>query len=159
MGYGLLMILGCLVVLKVKRPSNRAFWELFLWCGVATFIWGIFTAGFFGDAPTQIYLMSHDALPEGMSLWWFWQPMIDPLNKALELLIGSLALGVIQIFTGMAVSIYMKCKRGEVMSAIMDEVAWYLIFIVGAVGILTNNLKIALIVIAVIVVISGAWGK
>lgn len=159
MGYGLLMILACLVVLKKKRPANKAFWELFLWCGVATFIWGIFTASFFGDATTQVYLMSHEALPDGMIAYWFWQPLIIPTNHALQLLIGSLALGVIQIFTGMAVSIYMKCKRGEVMSALTDEVAWYLILIALAVGILTKQMTVALIVIIVLLVISGAYGK
>ncbi|MBR1659449.1 MAG: V-type ATP synthase subunit I [Oscillospiraceae bacterium] len=160
MGYGLLMILGCLVVLKVKKPSNPHFWELFLWCGIATFAWGIFTASFFGDAATQIYLLFHPGvtLPENYMIW-FWQPLIIPTSHALPLLIGSLALGVIQIFTGMAVSIYMKVKRGEVMSALTDEVAWYLIFILAAIGILCNCLLPMVIVICVILIVAGAYGK
>ena len=160
MGYGLLMILGCLVVLKKKRPANKHFWELFLWCGIMTFIWGIFTASFFGDAVTQVYLLYHPGvtLPENYMIW-FWQPLIIPTAHALPLLIGSLALGVIQIFTGMAVSIYMKVKRGEVMSALTDEVAWYLVFILGAIGIVGGCLKPMIIAIIVILVVAGAYGK
>lgn len=160
MGYGLLMILGCLLVLKKKRPANPHFFELFLWCGVATFAWGILTAGFFGDAVTQVYLLYHPdvTLADGQVIW-FWQPLIDPLNKALELLIGSLALGVIQIFTGMAVSIRLKLKRGEWMSALCDEVAWYLVFILAAVGILTDRLTPALIAIGVLLVLTQGYGK
>ena len=160
MGYGLLMILGCLVVLKVKKPANTHFWELFLWCGIATFVWGIFTASFFGDAVTQIYLIYHPGvtLPENYMIWP-WQPLIVPTSHALPLLIGSLALGVIQIFTGMAVSIYMKVKRGEVMSALTDEVTWYLVFILGAIGILGKCLTPMIIVIVILLVVTGAYGK
>ena len=160
MGYGILMILGCLLVLKKKRPANPHFFELFLWCGVATFAWGILTAGFFGDAVTQVYLLYHPdvTLADGQ-LIWFWQPLIDPLNKALELLIGSLVLGVIQIFTGMAVSIHLKVKRGEWMSALCDEVAWYLVFALAAAGILTNHLTPALIAIGVLLVLTQGYGK
>ena len=159
MGYGILMIVACLLVLKKKKPANTNFWELFLWCGISTFLWGILTAGFFGDAATQIYQMYHPDVDLAGKTIWFWQPVIDPLNKALELLIGSLALGVIQIFTGMAVSIHLKVKQGEVMSAIMDEVAWYVIFAAGGIGFLTGQMKIAAIVIIVVLVISGAYGK
>ena len=160
MGYGLLMILGCLVVLKKKKPANSNFWELFLWCGVATFIWGIFTASFFGDAVTQIYLIFHPGvtLPENYMIW-FWQPLIIPTSHALPLLIGSLALGVIQIFNGMAVSIYLKVKRGEVMSALTDEVTWYLVFILGAIGILAKCLLPMAIIIILLLIVSGGYGK
>ena len=160
MGYGLLMIVACALILLKKKPANKHFWELFLWCGVMTFIWGIFTASFFGDAVTQIYLIYHKGvtLPENYVIW-FWQPLIVPTRDALMLLIGSLALGVIQIFTGMAVSISMKIRRGELMSALTDEVAWYLILIALAVGILTKQLKIAVIVIIVLLIVSGAYGK
>ena len=160
MGYGLLMIAACLLLLKVKKPTNKAFWELFLWCGIATFVWGILTASFFGDAVTQIYLIYHPGvtLPDNYVIWP-WQPLIVPTRDALMLLIGSLALGVIQIFTGMAVSIKMKVSRGELMSALCDEVAWYLIRVALAGCNLTKQLTVAVIVIVVLLIVSGAYGK
>ncbi len=109
---------------------------------------------------TQIYKIYHpDAVLAEDELIWFWQPLIVPTRDALKLLIGSLALGIIQIFTGMAVSIHMKIKRGEIMSAICDEVAWYLVFIIAAVGVLTHNVKIALIAIAVLLIVTQGYGK
>ena len=160
MGYGLLMILGCLVVLKKKKPANKEFWELFLWCGITTFAWGIFTASFFGDATTQIYNIFHKGapMPDGV-LFWPWQALIVPTNHALPLLIGSLVLGVIQIFTGMGVSAYLKIKRGDVMGALTEEFTWYLVFILAAIGILAHILTPMLIVIIILLIVSGGYGK
>jgi len=154
MGYGLLMILGCAVVLKVKKPRNPQFFELFFWCGISAFIWGAVTGGFFGDFIPQIAKLINPnttltALPA----------LFDPLNDATAVLIGALALGVVQIFTGMAASIVMKVKRGEVMSAICNEVVWYLVFILLGGGIALGMLKPALIAIVVLLVLTQGYGK
>jgi V/A-type H+-transporting ATPase subunit I len=85
--------------------------------------------------------------------------LFSPLDDALAVLIGSLAIGMIQIFTGMGVSIYRKVKAGQVMDAICGEVAWYLVFILFAVGILMGQMKIALIVIVVMLVLTQGYGK
>lgn len=132
MGYGILMILGCLFVLKKVqlKESMRNFFELFLWCGVATFIVGAMTGGFFGDfIPQLLKLMNPEstfALPA----------LFTPLDDTIAILIGSLVLGLIQVVTGMAVSVWKKCKDGCWQDALWDEITWWIILIGAALAIL-----------------------
>ncbi len=153
MGYGLLMILGCAVVLKVKRPRNPQFFELFFWCGISAFIWGAVTGGFFGDFIPQLAKVINPASTLKLPA------LFDPLNDATMVLIGALALGLVQIFTGMAASIVMKVKRGQVMDALCNEVTWYVVFILLGGGILLNKLVPALIAILVLIVLTQGYGK
>lgn len=153
MGYGLLMVIACMVVLKVKKPANPHFFELFLWCGISAFIWGAVTGGFFGDFIPQLAKIINPASTLKLPA------LFDPLNDATMVLIGALALGLVQIFTGMAASIVMKVKRGEVMSALCGEVTWYVVFILLGAGILLNKIVPALIAILVLIVLTQGYGK
>ena len=74
-------------------------------------------------------------------------------------LIGSLAIGVAQIFTGMGVSMYRKIKKGEVMDALCSEGAWYLVFLLMGGGIALGQTKAALIAVVVLLVITQSYGK
>lgn len=47
MAYGLLMIFGSLLFLRKKRPADPSFMEMIFWCGIATFLFGALTGGFF----------------------------------------------------------------------------------------------------------------
>jgi len=155
MGYGLLMMLVSFIVIKKAKPNGptmKHMMPLMGLCGASTFIMGALTGGFFGDLIPQLVLMTTGkeiALPA----------LFSPLDDALAVLIGSLVIGVLQIFTGMGVSIYRKVKNGQVMDAICGEVAWYLVFILFAVGVLIGQLKIALIVIVVMLVLTQGYGK
>ena len=155
MGYGLLMMLVSFIVIKKAKPNGptmKHMMPLMGLCGASTFIMGALTGGFFGDLIPQLVLMTSGreiALPA----------LFSPLDDALAVLIGSLVIGVLQIFTGMGVSIYRKVKNGQVMDAICGEVAWYLVFILFAVGVLIGQLKIALIVIVVMLVLTQGYGK
>jgi len=155
MGYGLVMMLISFIVIKKAKPNGptmKHMMPLMGLCGVSTFIMGALTGGFFGDLIPQLVLMTSGkeiALPA----------LFSPLDDALAVLIGSLAIGVIQIFTGMGVSMYRKIKNGEVMDALCSEGAWYLVFILFAVGVLIGQLKIALIVIVVMLVLTQGYGK
>ena len=132
MGYGILMILGCLFVLKKVqlKESMRNFFELFLWCGVATFIIGAMTGGFFGDfIPQLLKLIDPSSTFELPALF-------TPLNDTIAILIGSLVLGLIQIITGMAVSVWKKTKDGCFQDALWDEITWWIILVGAALAIL-----------------------
>ena len=123
MAYGILMIVGSLVVLKKARPAEgtRNFMELVLWCGIATFIVGAMTGGFFGDFIPQLCKMIN---PEST----FQLPaLFTPLDDTVAILVGSLVLGVIQIFTGMGISVYKKFRDGQVADAIWGEITWWVI--------------------------------
>ena len=122
-------------------------------CGISAFIWGAVTGGFFGDFIPQLARIINPASTLTLPA------LFDPLNDATMVLIGALALGLVQIFTGMAASIVMKVKRGEIMSALCGEVTWYVVFILLGGGILLGMIVPALIAILVLIVLTQGYGK
>ena len=154
MGYGLLMFFGCLFAIKKMHPKGGTYHLLRLiqFCGVTTFLFGAITGSFFGDFLTQIVLLTTGkdfALPA----------LFSPLDDALAVLIGSLALGLVQIFTGMGVSMYKQFRRGEKMAALCNEGAWFLVFILIGVAALTGAVKPCIIAIVVVLVLTQGYGK
>ena len=124
-GYGILMVLICLLVLKLKKPARgmRNFFELFLWCGFATIAWGAVTGGFFGDAPLQVAkILNPDTTFTGLP------SLINPLEDTVMILVGSVALGFVHIITGTVIGFVDNIKRGEWKTAINDQVAWWVVF-------------------------------
>ena len=129
-GYGILMMLGTQFLLRKTKPKNPNFMELFFWSGVSTFIVGMMTGGFFGDLVPQLVRMVAPAsrmLVENGGYDWFYKPLFTPLNDTIMVMGASLVLGVIQIFTGMGVSVYMKCKAGDFIDALFAEITWWII--------------------------------
>ena len=121
MAYGILMIAGSLIFLKKKRPADRSFMEMIFWCGISTFIFGALTGGFFGDfIPQLCRIINPNSTFELPSLF-------TPLNDTMPIMIGSLALGLIQIFTGMGVSAVKKIKDGHFPDALWEEFTWWVI--------------------------------
>lgn len=123
MGYGLLMIGAALFVLLKTKPKEgtRNFMELVFLCGVSTFILGALTGGFFGDfIPQLVGIINPESTFEMPSLF-------TPLGHTVPIMIGSMALGLIQIITGMAVSVVKKIKDGDVAGAIWGEITWWVI--------------------------------
>lgn len=158
MGYGLVMMLASAVIMKKSRPNGptmRYMIPLLGLCGISTFIWGALTGGFFGDLIPQIRGLITGVDPASVSLW----KLFDPLKDAIPVLIGSLVLGVIQVFTGMIVSMYMKIKRGDVMGALCGEGGWFLAFAVIGIGFALGKLTWGLIGALIVLVITQAYGK
>ena len=156
MGYGLLMMLASIIVMKKAPPNGptmKHMIPLLGWGGLTTFIMGALTGGFFGDMIPQLLKMIN---PEST----FVMPsLFNPLDDALMVLIGSMGLGLVQIFTGMAISVYIKCKRGQIMDALCNEITWYAVFVLFAVGLLAGQLKICGIIIGVLLVVTQSYGK
>lgn len=80
--------------------------ELIVWCGVSTFLWGALTGSFLGDLIPRLVTM----LDPGST---FTMPaLFTPLDDIVMIMIGSLVLGVVQILTGMTVSVVKKIRDG-----------------------------------------------
>ena len=154
MGYGLLMMLASWIALKKMRPrgATKHLLTVLGYSGVSTFVFGALTGGFFGDLLPQIAMMinpgtSFTALPA----------LFTPLEDPTVILIASLVIGVIQIFTGMIISVGHKCKSGEGWSALFEEGAWWFILIgvalmvlgVGSIGGVPVVLVIGAVLLAV----------
>lgn len=160
MGYGLLMIIAAIVVLKKKKPKvgTRNFMELVLWCGISTFIWGAITGGFFGDFLTQlVQLINPDTTWTGLPY------LFTPLNDTVMILIGSMCLGGVHVITGMAISFVEKCKHGDVVGAILGEGTWWVIFAGAALAIFgignIAGVPVVLVIGCVMLVIDSGRGK
>ena len=119
MAYGLLIVLGTGLILKKTKPKNPYFMEMFFWSGISTFIWGAITGGFFGDFIPQLLAM--------MGIEFTMPALFSPMNDTLMIMIGSVALGFVQIITGMAVSVCHKTKQGDFLDALFDEITWWII--------------------------------
>ncbi len=158
MGYGILMFLAGTVVSKKYRPKGTMghMMGLLQLCGVSTFIWGALTGGFFGDFLTQAVKITTGAdfaLPA----------LFTPLNDTLMILVGAMALGLVQIITGMAISFIRKLRAGQVLDAVFEEVTWWIVFAgIGLMAAGVTNLVlyagVALVVIGPLVTGQG-FGK
>lgn len=128
MGYGLVMIAAAIVALAKMKPrgGSQAFCQLLLYGGISTFIMGALTGGFFGDAPYQIVHMFNPA-----STWEGLPYLFSPVENSTLVLYGSMALGVLHLNTGMAVSFYMKAKRGHIVDGLFEEAPLWVILIGG----------------------------
>lgn len=151
MGYGLLMMIASVVVLKKSRPraGMHNFFALLGLCGVSTFIMGAVTGGFFGDFIPQLLKLIN---PESTFVW-FWPTLFTPLEDTMMILVGAMALGFVQILVGMAISFVKKLSRGQVMDAIWEEVTWWVVFAGLALAILgvTN----VVIILGGVMVVAG----
>ena len=159
MGYGLLMMIASVIISKKYRPKGTSgeLFSLLGLCGISTFIMGALTGGFFGDFLTQLVAIVSPgtvfALPK----------LFDPLDDLTMILIGSMALGVVQIITGMAISLIEKCKRKKFLDAFFEEITWWLVFLGIALAALKKGTAVlylgcALVLLGPIVQGKG-WGK
>ena len=148
MGYGLLMIIAALVAMKRIKPraGTLSFCQLLLWGGISTFAMGALTGGFFGDALVKIGQIL--GKPEG---WGVLPCVFSPLNDTLMVLIGSMALGMIHLNTGMVINVVKKVRRGQVADAIWEEGALW----ITLVGIVLYVLKLGNIAGYPVVLIIG----
>ena len=159
MGYGILMILASAIISKKYRPKGTSgeLFSLLGLCGVSTFIMGVLTGGFFGDFLTQLVALVSPGtvfvLPK----------LFDPLDDLTMILIGSMALGLVQIITGMAISLIEKCKRKKFLDAFFEEITWWLVFLGIALAALGKGA--AVLYVSVVLVLLGpivqgkGWGK
>ena len=159
MGYGLLMMIASVIISKKYRPKGTSgeLFSLLGLCGISTFIMGALTGGFFGDFLTQLVAIVSPgtvfALPK----------LFDPLDDLTMILIGSMALGMVQIVTGMAISLIEKCKRKKFPDAFFEEITWWIVFI--GIALLALGKGAAVLYVGCVLVLLGpivqgkGWGK
>jgi len=146
MGYGLIMVLiGLLVTFKLRPAEGflKYFGQLMIEGGIATFIMGALTGGFFGDALTHVVKLTTGndfALPA----------LFNPLNDTIMVLIGAIIIGFIHLNAGMAVSFYIKKRDGHLLDAIFYEGAFWLIFIGAIIMALGSNLVLGIDIVRII---------
>lgn len=123
-GYGFLMAIACAIALKKFKNmeySLKRSVKMFLYCGISTAVWGFVFGSFFGDSVHSIattFFNSDISLPP----IWF-----EPLSNPMLMLMFSFGIGILHLFTGLAVSFHQLIKQKKYYDAICDVVFWYLL--------------------------------
>jgi len=123
--YGLIMSAACFIALKKFKleGSMKKMVKMFFNCGISTFIWGALFGSWFGDI---VAIVSGTFFGKTITLDPIW---FAPMDEPMTLLIFSLILGAIHLFTGMAIQAYMFIKDGKPFDALFDIGLWYLLLI------------------------------
>lgn len=150
-GYGLLMMIACGILGfgKVLERGKRRVYKMFFYCGVSTTFWGIMYGSFFGD---MIDTIAAKFLNSSFRLTPI---LLNPTQKPLELLIISVAFGMIHILSALVIKFYMQWQNNEKIDAVCDTGFWILalfgisLFAAGM-GLGTGSLDTVGLVIAII---------
>ena len=119
-GYGLIMAIACFVFLKVKKPVKKSGQMIMMFgiCGISTFIWGALLGGWFAIDISGTFLEK---------IKWF-----SPLDEPLKMFMLSLAVGVLQIGTGFALSGIAKIETKDkvnIAKGIFSDFGWVVVFL------------------------------
>lgn len=153
-GYGLLIVIGTLLGIRVLKPSAKMkqTLKMFFYCGISTVIWGLIFGSFFGDIFAQV----------GKTFFGVTVPswgLLDPMNgDAVTLLILSLAIGFVQIIAGLAAKFVTCIKNGDKAGAFFDAGLWITTLLgigILAVGVMAYQ---PLVTIGAVVAIASALG-
>lgn len=152
-GYGLLLTLGTGIILALRKPpkGEMNLVKIMFMGGISTFIWGFLFGSYFGLSATDL------------GIWCWFNPIEDPM----PLLILSLAVGVVQMFFGMAINMVALIKKHQPVWGISSAFSWYFlalgiggIFGASYIGAWAKTAGIVFAVLGVVLLmLSGTFGK
>jgi V/A-type H+-transporting ATPase subunit I len=140
--YGIMLcaIAGYLAMKARKYEGLHNFCMLFFYCGISTIIFGVLTGSWASD------LWKPEYLGEGNPLLWLKErtALIDPLDKAVLLLVICVGIGVVNQLYGIALRGYGLLRRGDVAGALFDAGLWLIMlpgFVIVAAALFTAEPK------------------
>lgn len=152
--YGIILTTLCAIILKKYKLEGTTYRmiKMFMFCGVATFMWGALFGGWFGNFFT-VAAQTFFGKEFVIKPLWF-----DPLSEPMKLLVVSLILGAIHLFVGMGVQAYMDIRDGRPLDALFDIGLWYLLLIGIVLFAFGGTLGAGLVGVGKIMAIVGAVG-
>ncbi len=128
-GYGAIMVIACGILLlrhnKTMESFMKNFLTMFFYCGISTVIWGFVFGSFFSDIIdiTAVRFFGADNTPI-FNAWWFM-----PINKPMQMLTFSMALGIVHLLTGLVVKAYQLIRQKDYIAIIYDALSWFVLVI------------------------------
>lgn len=162
-GYGSVLAILCYLAIKKLglEGSTKKFFTLLLYCGIAGIFGGIIVGSWFGDILNYLppaFNSIRYFLIERLSLF-------NPTDNPLPLLILSISLGIIQVYTGIILKFLDNVNRGKLIDGLMDQISW-LLFLTGIIMVLLQGMippifgKIAwILLIGGIVILVSTQGR
>ena len=118
--YGVML---CLMAGYLARKSRgyegiNNMCRLFLYCGISTIFFGVLTGSWAADLPSY--------LGEGNPILWIKEhtALIEPLDKAVIVLLMCLVLGILTQFYGIILKGYGMIRRADLWGAVLDAGLW-----------------------------------
>lgn len=149
-GYGLLMAVLIFIGKKLMKPKGETakLMNVLWYSSITTMIFGVLFGSYFGET---------------------WNPILfSPIENPVAMLILTIVVGVIHIFTGMIVQIVINCRQGKVLDAVFDQVSWMLL--ISGIGMIflkpVKNVGIILAAVGALIILltagrakKGIFGK
>ncbi|MDD3400031.1 MAG: V-type ATP synthase subunit I [Eubacteriales bacterium] len=116
-GYGLLLMLGSWLYIKLKKPTGMSggISRVLYWGGLSTIVWGVLLGTFFGLS-----------LKEEIGLFPLW---FDPMTDSMTMLALCFGLGIVHILFGYVLKMKVAFSKKDWQTAIFDALSW--IFIIS----------------------------
>lgn len=142
-GYGLIILLGCLALLKRLKPTgpSRNLLITLSICGVSTIIIGTLAGGFLGITSSSDTV--RETFPTLNRLMVSIQESkygFDPIKDSMFFFQMALMFGVIHVSFGHMIKAYANFEKGKVMDAVFDQFSW-LSIIFGALCMIANSVQ------------------
>lgn len=105
-GYGAIMLVLFYLYRKVKKPKGQSLQiiNILLYSSFPTIIFGVLFGSYFGETWNPIFLA--------------------PMDNPMGMLIFTLVVGMLHIFSGMGIAMAQDIKNGHVLDAIFDQLSW-----------------------------------
>ncbi len=143
-GYGLIVLFGCIGMIRLMRPSEgmKRMLTMFALSAVSCIFFGIMFGGYFGDLPQAILtgFMGYESVDSPALIF-------DMIENPIGMLVLSLAVGVLHIVCAMIIKMYILIREGDIFGAVFDVGSWLVVF--AGIGIIFVNTTAGIIVAAV----------
>ncbi len=132
-GYGAVMTIALFIFRKLKKPQGEfgKLVNVLYYSSYTTIFWGILFGSYFGET--------------------FHPILFNPLEAPIYMLIFSLIIGVLQLFSGMILKMVLDYKEGHFIDGIYDQLSW-MVLITGIGFYFIASLR----TIAIVMIVIGA---
>ncbi|MDD3655541.1 MAG: V-type ATP synthase subunit I [Atribacterota bacterium] len=141
-GYGASMaLISYIAIKKIKLGEGPTkFFKLLYYCGISGIFGGILVGSWFGDILNflpPMFSNLRNVLIQKLALF-------EPTDNPLPLLILSLTLGVIQVYTGIILKFIDNIRNGKLYDGLMDQISW-LFLLTGIILVLLKSMMPSII--------------